>query len=198
MTSTLQNAAEGPAGHRPARTLPLTAFSRRIDAVIGWIGEQSAWLWLVLVLIIVIQVLMRYLLGQGSIMFEELQWHIYGVAFLLGLSYCLQTDRHVRIDVFAEHWSLRTRAWIELLGLIFFLLPFVAAVILESFNLARHSWQLNEISPAPGGLPYRWVMKSFIVIGFILLILAALSRLSRCTALLFGFPRPLSPSQAQK
>jgi len=177
-------------GYEPP-TLPATAFSLAIDRLVRWIGEAASWLWLVLVLVIVFQVAQRYLFGQGSIALEELQWHIYGVAFLLGLGFCLQVDRHVRIDVLAEQWSLRTKARVELIGLVVFLLPFVIAVTYESTKLAYTAWQFSEVSQAPGGLPYRWLIKASIPAGFLLLGVAALSRLSRCTAYLFGIPRPI-------
>ncbi len=180
------------AGYDPAAELPMTRFSLVIGSFVRWLGETASWLWLVLVLVIVFQVALRYVFAQGSIMLEELQWHIYGVAFLLGLGFCLQADRHVRIDVLAEQWSLRTKAWIELVGLGLFLLPFVSAVIYESAKFAYTSWQFGEVSPAPGGLAYRWIIKGFIPIAFFVLGLAALARLSRCTALLFGLPRPVT------
>ena len=166
--------------------LPHTAFSKVVDRLIGWIGEQASWLWLLLCLVIIFQVAMRYVLGRGSIMLEELQWHIYGVGYLLGIGFCLQFDRHVRIDVLAEHWRPRTRAWIELAGICVFLLPFCGAVILEGTKLAITAFELNEVSAAPGGLPYRWIIKSFVPLGFVLVALAALSRATRCAALLFG------------
>lgn len=190
VNSELGAGSEG-VGYEPAARLPHTALSLAIDGIVRWLGEQASWLWLVLVLVIVFQVAQRYVFGQGSIALEELQWHLYGVAFLLGLGFCLQVDRHVRIDVFAEQWSLRTKTWIELIGLVVFLLPFVVAVTYESGKLAYTAWQFGEISPAPGGLPYRWLIKGFIPLGFLLLGIAGLSRLSRCTAYLFGFPRPI-------
>jgi TRAP-type mannitol/chloroaromatic compound transport system permease small subunit len=172
-------------------SLPHTSVSAVIDPVIRWIGLTASWLWLVLVLVIIFQVGQRYLFGVGSIAMEELQWHIYGVAYLLGLGFCLQVDRNVRIDALSERWSMRTRTWIETAGLLLFLLPFTVAVIIEAWELARVSWTLNEISQAPGGLPYRWAIKGAIVVGFVLLSLAAFSRLTRCTAYLFGVPKPL-------
>lgn len=173
------------AGPAPASEgLPHTALSRVIDPIIRTIGEAASWLWLILVAIIIVQVLMRYLFGQGSIMLEELQWHIYGIGFLLGLAYCIQVDRHVRIDVLAERFSPRTRARIEIAGILVFLLPFAVAVTVEGVKLAAQAWSLGEVSAAPGGLPYRWMIKSFIAIGFALIGLAALSRLSRNAALL--------------
>lgn len=175
------------AGHAPAADwLPHTTLSRIIDPLIVRIGSAASWLWLLLVIVIIGQVAMRYVLGQGSIMLEELQWHIYGVGFLLGLAYCTQADRHVRVDVIADRLRARTRAKIEITGILIFLLPFAAAVVIEGFKLAQTAWLLDEVSAAPGGLPYRWVIKAFIPLGFVLLCLAGLSRLSRCFALVFG------------
>lgn len=195
MSSSKPEALAEAAGYVPAAELPTTRFSVAIGSFVHWLGATASWLWLALVLVIVFQVTLRYVFGQGSIMLEELQWHIYGVAFLLGLGFCLQADRHVRIDVLAEQWSLRTKAWVELAGLGAFLLPFVIAVTYKSAKFTYTSWQFGEISPAPGGLPYRWIIKGFIPIGFFILGLAAAARLSRCTALLFGFPRPLAPNR---
>lgn len=180
------------AGEDPAADgLPRTAISDAIEAAVTRVGEWASLLWLLLMAVIVVQVAMRYILGQGSIMFEELQWHIYGVGFLLGLGYCLLADRHVRIDVLASGFAPRPRAWIELLGLLLFLLPFTAAVIVEGYELARRAWALNEVSVAPGGLGHRWVIKGMVVVGFAGLAAAAFARLARCSAFLFGFPKPI-------
>lgn len=171
--------------------LPETAISRAIDKTITVLGEASSWLWLVLVLVIIFQVVLRYAFGQGSIVLEELQWHIYGVGFLLGLGFCATVNRHVRIDVLAEKFRPNTRAAIEVAGLLIFLLPLCISVIIEGGKLAYTAYELHEISAAPDGLPYRWIIKAFIPLGFTLLAAAAFSRLTRCTALLLGFPKPI-------
>jgi TRAP-type mannitol/chloroaromatic compound transport system permease small subunit len=93
--------------------------------------------------------------------------------------------------VVAEKWSLRTRGWIELAGLAFFLLPFAIIVGLEGIPYAKSAYDFGEVSAAPGGLPYRWILKAFIPIAMALLALTAFSRLTRCTTLLFGFPQAL-------
>jgi len=170
--------------------LPRTAPSDRLEAIVLRINYVAAYLWALLVLVIVFAVTLRYVFGRGSIMLEEIQWHIYGVGFILALSYALVVDRHVRIDVLAERLPLRARAWIELVGLVLLLIPFCLAVIVEAIPFVLRSWQLNEVSAAPGGLPYRWIAKSFILWGFTLLLLAAIARLLRVTALLFGRPTP--------
>ena len=103
----------GPSG----LALPTTAFSRAADRVITWFGELASALWLVLVLVIVVQVIARYVFGAGSIMMEELQWHLYAMGFMLGISFTEVKERNVRIDVLAERFTQRTRQWIELFGL---------------------------------------------------------------------------------
>lgn len=171
--------------------LPRTAIADRLEAIVRAVAGVALWLWALLVAVIVFAVTLRYVFGRGSIMLEEIQWHIYGVGFILGLSYGLVEDRHVRIDVLAERWPLRRRAWMELFGLGLFLIPFCLAVIVEAVPFVLRSWQLGEISAAPDGLPHRWIPKSFIIWGFGLLLLAATARLLRVLALLFGRPAPL-------
>jgi len=170
--------------------LPRTAPSDLLEAIVLRINYAAAYLWVLLVLVIVFAVTLRYVFGRGSIMLEEIQWHIYGVGFILALSYALVVDRHVRIDVLAERLAPRARAWIELVGLVVLLVPFCLAVIVEAIPFVLRSWQLGEVSAAPDGLPYRWIAKSFILWGFTLLLLAAIARLLRVTAFLFGRPTP--------
>jgi TRAP-type mannitol/chloroaromatic compound transport system permease small subunit len=172
----------GPSGI----ALPTTVFSRAVDRLISWFGEFASLLWTVLVLTIVFQVLLRYGFGVGSIMLEETQWHLYAVGFLLGLSFTEVHERHVRIDVIAEGFSRKTRLWIELVGITCFLLPFVMLVVWFAVPFVISSWQLGEVSAAPGGLPYRWAIKSFLVTAFILLALTGLGRLTRVWVALFG------------
>ncbi len=166
--------------------LPTTALSRAIDRGIGWVGELASVLWTLLVLVILVQVVARYAFGQGSIMMEELQWHIYAIGFMLGLSFTEIRERNVRIDVFAERFQPRTRLWIELLGTVLLFLPFTLIVIWYAIPFVATSWSLNEVSAAPGGLPHRWFIKSFIITAFVLLALAGIGRLSRVWAALFG------------
>ncbi len=166
------------------RTLPETGFSRLVDAPVRWAGEAAGWLWTALMLLIVFQVVQRYVFSTGSIKIEELQWHVYAVGFMLGLAATEVAERHVRIDVVAERWAWRTRLRIEIAGIALLLLPFCALVLWFAVPYVATSWQLNERSAAPDGLPHRWFVKSFILSGFGLLALAGLSRASRCLAAL--------------
>lgn len=183
----------GPAGPAPdAFPLPHTRWSNAINGFLQRIGEWASWLWLLLLIIIVVNVASRYIIGYGFIAFEELQWHIYGAAWLISLAFVFRNDGHIRIDVLAARSKPRTRAWIELIGILVFLLPFAIDVAITSIPFVTKSYELNEISPSPGGLPFRWVIKAFIPIGFGLLALAGFARLLRCTSLLFGLPAPLT------
>jgi TRAP-type mannitol/chloroaromatic compound transport system permease small subunit len=180
--SVMHPAPAGPLSGPSGIPLPETALSRAFDRVIVAVGEASAWIWTVLMLLIVYQVVQRYAFGLGSIKMEEMQWHLFAVGFMLALPLTEIRERHVRIDVFAEHWPLRRRLWIELGGLLLFLLPFAVFAAWWSVPYVWNSWQVGEISSAPDGLPYRYVLKGFITVTFVLLAMAALSRLSRVIA----------------
>lgn len=165
--------------------LPETAISRRIDPWLDRIGRAMSWVWLVLLAIIVFNVVLRYVFGEGRIEFEEIQWHLYSAGFLLGLSYAYQQDAHIRVDVLHERLSPAAQAWIELYGILLLLLPFVLLVLIFAVPFVWSSYELAEVSQSPGGLPFRWLIKGALPIGFGLLLLAAISRLSRVWSFLF-------------
>ena len=171
--------------------LPTTRVSQWVDRMVSAIGKGASWLWVVVTGVIIYAVVGRYVFGQGSVTLEEVQWHLAGIGWLLGLAYTLVVDDHVRVDVIHERLSLRAQGWIELLGLLFLLLPFLGLAVYEMVPYAYSSWQQGETSQAPAGLSHRWVLKGILALSFTLLILAALSRLLKVTALLFGFPKPI-------
>jgi TRAP-type mannitol/chloroaromatic compound transport system permease small subunit len=170
--------------------LPHTRLSSVLDAIVRGIGNTVSWIWVVLVAVIVVNVTLRYVFGEGRIEFEELQWHLYAIGFLIGLSYCIQNDSHIRIDIFQEHFRPRTKAWIELFGILIFLIPYTAVVLVYAPPFIEYSIRTNEVYSAPGGLPYRWAIKSVMFLAYLLILTAAVSRLSRACALLFGGRNP--------
>jgi TRAP-type mannitol/chloroaromatic compound transport system permease small subunit len=174
--------------------LPHTRASLRISRALQWIGRVTAWVWLVLLGVIVTNVVMRYVFGEGRIEFEELQWHLYAIGFLLGLSVCLDSDDHIRVDIFHDRLSARSRAWIELYGLLLLFLPFVMLVLVFAVPFVAAAFELGEVSDAPGGLPYRWLIKASLPLAFVLLLAAGCGRLLRVAALLFGAPRAVDGS----
>ena len=123
--------------------------------------------------------------GEGRIEFEEIQWHLYSIGFLIGLSYAYSGDNHIRVDVLHERLSPRRKAWVELYGILLLLLPFLLLILIFSVPYVADSFRFNEVSQAPGGLPYRWLIKAMLPIGFFLLLLSTLARLTRVWSFLF-------------
>lgn len=173
--------------------LPQTKASLWIDGLLNKICSTFSWIWLVLVVVIVLNVILRYFFSQGRVELVELQWHLYAAGFLVGFSYCLVHDDHVRVDFLHDRFSLKTQIWVELFGSLFLLFPFILFVLYYGTPYVAYSWGLSEVSDAPGGLPARWLIKSFIVIGFFFLLMATLSRFLRITAFLFRWPAALVP-----
>jgi TRAP-type mannitol/chloroaromatic compound transport system permease small subunit len=176
----------------PHLHLPETAASHLLDCWVRRVGDAVSWIWILLLAVVVTNVVLRYAFAQGRIELEELQWHLYATGFLAALSYCVESDDHIRVDFLSSRLSVRTQAWIELYGILLLLLPFAALVLVYSVPFVGHAFSQGEVSAAPGGLPFRWLIKSTLVAGFALLGVAALSRGLRVTAFLFGSPRPLA------
>ena len=175
-------------GH--ALDFPRTWLSDIIEAVIDFVGGVINWVWIVLVLIIVANVVGRYIFAVNYVWVEEVQWHIYAVGFMLGIGYALRHDAHVRVDVVAMNLRPKTRAVIELLGLVLLVAPVVYLILLYAIPFTEASFNRGERSSAPGGLANRWAIKGVIVVAFVYLGLAAFARAVRICAYLFGVPRP--------
>ncbi len=174
----------------PVEQLPHSKLSLRISCGLQAMADLLSWVWLILVGVIVLNVTMRYVFGQGRIEFEEIQWHLFSIGFLFGLSACLDSDNHIRVDVLYDRMSLRTQAWIELYGLLLLFFPFVLMVLIFAVPFIGYSIDTAEVSDAPGGLPFRWVIKSVLGLGMLLLLIAGLGRLLRVSSCLFARPRP--------
>jgi TRAP-type mannitol/chloroaromatic compound transport system permease small subunit len=177
---------------------PRTAVSDVLEGVVGFVGRLFSWIWVPLMVLVAGNVVLRYIFGTNIIALEELQWHLYAVGFMVGLSYCVLHDGHVRVDVLAELWRPRTRGWIEVAGLVLFLLPFCYFVLSYAWPFVERSYLINEVSAAPNGLPMRWVIKSVILIAFVLLAMAAVARLLRTLSMLTGFPPPRAAGDEAK
>lgn len=170
----------------PARDLPQTRWSAVIDNVLQRAGEFLSWIWLVLLAVIVVNVLLRYAFGSGRIEFEEAQWHLYAVGFLGAIAFCVKTDSHIRVDVLHERLSPRMQAWIDFYGILLLGLPFCALIFLFGIPFVAESFASHEVSPSPGGLPGRFIIKSALPLGFAAVTLAFVSRLLRLGRRLFG------------
>lgn len=151
----------------------LSTTTRAIDAFSEWVGKATAWIVLAMVILVSYDVTMRYFFRSGSIALQELEWHFFSIIFLIGGSYTLKHDGHVRLDLFYRSRFMNDlrRAWLNLLGGLVILIPFCILIIVSSWPFLSQSFTYMEGSPDPGGLPYRWVLKSAIPIGFLLLLI---------------------------
>lgn len=150
-----------------------------LDSITYKVGAAVSWLSLVLIIVIVIQVLLRYLFSLNFVELEELQWHLYAIVVMFGLSFTMVNHSHVRVDILRVHFSARLQRIIEIFGIIFLMVPFIFIVIDYGYDLAYEAFRVNESSNSPEGLPYRWIIKSVIPVSFIFLLIASISRILR-------------------
>ena len=147
-----------------------------IDKLVLTLGETFSWLNFFVLITIILQLILTHFFGKGYIFIDELEWHFYAIAFLLGLSYTEVKDRNIRIDVFSQKFSTQTKEKIDIFGNIFLILPYVIIVFIHGIDFAHEAWIIGETSGSPMGLPYRWFIKSFIPIGVFFLGISVISR----------------------
>ncbi len=153
-----------------------------IDTLTKKIGFFTAILALLLALLIGYDAMMRYLFSAGSIALQEIEWHLFDIVFLLGLSYALKHDKHVRVDIMFSHYSKETKAIVQILSMMFLLIPFSLFFLNGAFEMMVQSYLQNEVSSDPGGLAYRFVIKGVLFVAFILLVLQAVSEIIKAYA----------------
>lgn len=163
----------------------LLAFSRLVDALNQFVGKAVTWLTLVVVLVSAGNAIVRKVFHTSSNAWLELQWYLFGAIFLLAAGYTLLKNEHVRVDIVAQKLSQRTQIWIEILGVVLFLMPACVLIMWLSWPVFVDSFVTDEQSSNPGGL-VRWPVKLLIPVGFFLLVLAGLSHLIKCVAFLMG------------
>jgi len=148
-----------------------------IDTLTKKIGFLTAILAIFLALLIGYDATMRYLYSGGSIALQELEWHIFDAVFLFGLSYALKHDKHVRVDILFVHYSKETKAIVQILSMIFLLIPFALLFLNGSYDMMVQSYLQNEISSDPGGLSRRYIIKGVLFLAFVLLLFQAISEI---------------------
>jgi TRAP-type mannitol/chloroaromatic compound transport system permease small subunit len=154
-----------------------------VDRLNDGIGSGITWLSLVMILFGAYNALGRWAtrfvgVNLSNNALQELQWYLFSVIFLLGAAWGLRHDVHVRVDVLYSRLSMRGKAWIDLLGTVFFLLPFCVMMLWVSYPAVARSWAVREGSPDPGGLP-RWPIKALLLVSFSLLLIQGLALLVR-------------------
>jgi TRAP-type mannitol/chloroaromatic compound transport system permease small subunit len=150
-----------------------------IEAFIDWSGRTVSWLSLLLVLVTFIVVVLRYVFDIGSIALQETTTYFHAATFLIGMAYTMQQDAHVRVDIFYARFTRKTKAWIDLFGALFLLLPFMLFISWISWQYISDSWSVLEGSREAGGLPGVFLLKSLILFMSGLLSLQALTQVAR-------------------
>ena len=153
----------------------LKVFSGAIDRSNEAVGRLVSWVTLLLVLVVFVDVVMRYLFKASFVFTQELEWHLFAFIFLIGAGYTLLHDGHVRVDIIYQRLGVKGRAWVNLIGVIFFLIPGCYLVISTSWHFVSNSFSMLEGSPDPGGIPYRFIVKGTMTVGYTLLLLQGLS-----------------------
>ena len=130
-----------------------------------------------LVVLVVFDATSRYLFSHGSTALQELEWHFFDVVILLSIAFTLRHNAHVRVDIFYDKFSPKTKALINILSALFFVLPLSFLIIYIGIGFVEMSFVQHEASSDPGGLKYRWIVKSLMPLAFILLSIQALKEL---------------------
>ncbi|HEV7415164.1 TRAP transporter small permease subunit [Tianweitania sediminis] len=163
----------------------LLALSRAIDRLNEVIGKAIAWAILAAILVSAGNAVVRKTFNMSSNAWLELQWYLFGAAFLLAAAYTLKQNEHIRVDIVYGMWSRRTQHWIDLLGHLFFLMPFVLLMIWYFIPYFLLSYRNGEVSSSAGGLLI-WPAKSLLLIGFAQLGLQGFSEIIKKIAVMTG------------
>lgn len=163
----------------------LLALSRGIDRLNEFIGKWISWLILVSILVSAGNAIIRKVFDLSSNAWLELQWYLFGAAFMLAAAYTLKQNEHIRIDIVYGMWSRRVQHWIDLIGHLFFLMPFVLLMVYMFVPYTLHSFRSGEVSTNSGGLII-WPAKAILLVGFSLLALQGISEIIKKIAIMRG------------
>jgi TRAP-type mannitol/chloroaromatic compound transport system permease small subunit len=173
----------------------MLALSRAIDALTERVGRLVYWLVLIVVLISAANATVRKVFDYSSNAYLEIQWYLFSVIFLFGAGYTLLRNEHVRIDIIQGRLSPRAQNWIDVFGIVLFLMPMSYVIMRLSWPLFLDSYERHEVSTNAGGLII-WPARLMVPVGFGLLIIQAVSELIKRIAFLRGLaPDPLQKRQ---
>ena len=171
--------------------------SRGIDALNEKLGVLADWLVLLSCAISAANAFSRYAFSISSNAWLEIQWYMFGALVLLGASYTLKKNEHVRVDIIYSNISTRRQIWVDIIGGVLFMLPATIILAYLSWPVFYNSWEIGEVSTNAGGL-VRWPIKIFLPIGFALLSLQGISEIIKRIAALehviemdFKYEKPL-------
>jgi TRAP-type mannitol/chloroaromatic compound transport system permease small subunit len=156
--------------------LALRQLACRIDAAQDRLGRGVSWIMLLMVLVVFFDVVLRYAFSKSAVWLQELEWHLFGVVYLVGAAYTMLYDEHVRVDIVYSRFSSRRKAWVDFILYLVFFYPSAIMIVWTTWPFVASSYRFMEGSPDPGGIPLRFVLKSVIIVGFVLLMIQAFSQ----------------------
>ena len=148
-----------------------------LDSFSEMTGSFCSWFVALMTLITCVVVVMRYGLDLGSVLLQDVVLYLHGALFLLGSSFALKRNAHVRVDIFYRDFSEKKKAFVDLLGHCLFLQPVCWAIFLFSWGYVEFSWRIMEVSPEPDGLPFVYLHKSLLIVLCVFLALQSLSEI---------------------
>jgi len=148
-----------------------------IDDIIRYVSYLTAFVLALLVIVVLFDAISRYLFSEGSTALQELEWHFFDVVILMSIAYTLRNNAHVRVDIFYDKFSPKTKALVNIISFLFFVLPLSVLIIYMGIGFVDMSYVQHEASSNPGGLPHRWIVKSLMPLAFVLLFLQAFKEL---------------------
>ncbi len=175
----------------------LERFERVSDKIIDFFGVILAILLLLLIVNVAYDVFARYVLHIKTVATQELEWHNFAIIMLYGTGYALRHNAHVRVDFIYDKLSSKKQALINIFGAIFFIIPLALIVIYSSYEFVMDSYTTNEVSPDPGGLPYRWIIKAQIPFAFIFLLFCTLNFIVKNINIYRGKEAPLKEEEVE-
>ncbi len=152
-----------------------------------FLGKVAGLLFILLLFNVFYDVVARYVFNSVSIGMQEMEWHLYASMFLLGVSYGIASEGHVRVDLFYERLSPKRKAIIDLTGSLVLLLPFALMVFWYGIDFTWQAWDIDEGSGDPGGLPNRWIIKGMIPFSFLAMAISGLGMMLRSINILRGY-----------
>ena len=157
-----------------------------IDRITQVTGRSISWLTMLMVALVVAIVVMRYFLGMGSIAMQESVTYIHAMVFMLGIAFTLKRGGHVRVDIFYRTFSVRSKALVDLLGGLFFLIPVAALIFVTSWDYVAASWSIRESSAENNGIPLIYLLKTLMLIMPVTLLLQGIAEILKSALTLVG------------
>ena len=137
--------------------------------MIKYVGYFSSFVVALLVILVFYDAMARYLFSYGSIALQELEWHLFDIIILFGISYTLRENAHVRVDIFYASYTTKNKVLIDMISSLFFILPFSLLIVYIGLDFVNLSFSQNEVSSNPGGLEYRYLVKALMPLAFFFL-----------------------------